>query len=72
MPNEKGAMPRAPITLRLSEEQQAALDAYIAERRAKDPLYEIGNDHRAWLMRGIGRKDLAAPLKRGRPAKEKS
>ena len=36
MPNEKGTMPRAPITLRLSEEQQAALDAYIAERRAKD------------------------------------
>lgn len=65
-------MPRAPITLRLSPEQQAAYDAYIAERRAKDPSYEIGNDHRAWLMRGIGRKDLAAPLKRGRPAKEKS
>ncbi len=72
MPNKKGTMPLAPITLRLSPEQQAALDAYIAERREKDPAYEIGNDHRAWLMRGIGRKDLAAPLKRGRPVKEKS
>jgi lipoprotein NlpI len=56
----------------LSEAQADAVAEYIAARQKElGPSYNFSHDHRAILMRGIGRKDLAKrKVQPGRPKTE--
>lgn len=60
------------IILRISDDQAAAIAAYIKQKRKQDKSYEFSHEHRKALMRAIGRADLAKQvLPRGpKPAVE--
>lgn len=63
-------MARLITRVELTREQDAALNAYVQARTARDPDYKFSDDHRRVLMRFIKRKDLAAiEVKPGRKPK---